>query len=131
MGSRAGRRREDHGDTTGDSHLAAYSARHWRAPVVFLPRDDAHPTPLASDVIEEVDGRRRFVQGRAADLSGRTPTLLPPPVSDLLVDPRGVNGRPVHQLEPAAIPACGYGYGYGYHHPYYGYGYRRHYGWRY
>lgn len=58
-------------------------------------------------VVEDVDGRRRFVQGRAADLSGPTPALLPPPVSDLLVDPNGGNGRPVHQLEPAAVPADG------------------------
>ena len=58
-------------------------------------------------VVGNVNNRRRFVQGRAADLSGRVPTLLPPPVSDLLVDPRGGNGRPVHQLEPAAIPADG------------------------
>ena len=58
-------------------------------------------------VIEDVDGRRTFVQGRAADLSGTTPRLLPPPISDLLVDPRGGNGRPMHGLEPAAIPADG------------------------
>ena len=47
------------------------------------------------------------VQGRAADLSGATAKLLPAPVSNLLIDPRGGNGRPVHQLEPAAIPADG------------------------
>jgi hypothetical protein len=58
-------------------------------------------------VVEDIDGRRRFVQGRAADLSGREATLLPPPVSDLLADPHGRGGRPIHQLEPAAIPAEG------------------------
>lgn len=58
-------------------------------------------------VVEEVDGKRRFVQGRAADLSGPTPTLLPPPISDLLYDPNGGHGRPMHQLDPAAIPAEG------------------------
>jgi hypothetical protein len=58
-------------------------------------------------VLEEVDGRRVFVQGRAADLSGATPQLLPPPACDLLLDPRGGNGRPVHRLEPAAIPLEG------------------------
>jgi hypothetical protein len=58
-------------------------------------------------VIEDVDGRRTFVQGRAADLSGATPRLLPPPISDLLIDPHGGNGRPVHRLEPAAIPGDG------------------------
>jgi hypothetical protein len=51
--------------------------------------------------------RRRFVQGRAADLSGPDPVLLPEPVSDLLSDPRAGPSDPVHQLEPAAIPAEG------------------------
>jgi hypothetical protein len=58
---------------------------------------------------------RRFVQGRAADLTGHRPDnpndnrplLLPPPQSDLLIDPHGGNGRPIHQLEPAAIPTDG------------------------
>ena len=57
-------------------------------------------------VIDEVAGRRRFVQGRAADLSGPTAVLLPPPVSELLYDPTA-NGRPVHQIEPATIPQDG------------------------
>ena len=60
----------------------------------------------------DTDGeRRRFVQGRAADLSGDTPTLLPPPSSDLLIDPAWATSsdetRPVHQIEPAAIPPDG------------------------
>jgi hypothetical protein len=58
-------------------------------------------------VVEEVDGRRRFVQGRAADLSSPTPSLLPPPKSDLLYDPAREPGDPVHQLEPGAIPSEG------------------------
>ena len=58
-------------------------------------------------VIEQVGGRRRFVQGRAADLSSRQATMLPPPVSDLLRDPRRRPNQPVHQIEPAAIPSDG------------------------
>jgi hypothetical protein len=58
-------------------------------------------------VVEDVDGRRRFVQGRAADLSRPTPALLPPPISDLLFDPASHGEHPVHQLEPAAIPQDG------------------------
>jgi hypothetical protein len=57
--------------------------------------------------IEEVDGRRRYVQGRAADLSGPVAVLLPEPESDLLIDPDSGGRHPVHQLEPAAIPADG------------------------
>jgi hypothetical protein len=58
-------------------------------------------------VIDEVAGRRRFVQGRAADLSGPTAVLMPPPVSDLLYDPTAHGQPPVHQIEPAAIPQDG------------------------
>ena len=35
------------------------------------------------------------------------PVLLPPPASDLLVDPTSGGQHPVHQLEPAAIPQDG------------------------
>jgi len=58
-------------------------------------------------VVEEVNGKRRFVQGRAADLSGPTAKLMPAPISDLLADPKAPAGGPVHQLEPAAIPPEG------------------------
>ena len=58
-------------------------------------------------VVQEIDGRRRFVQGRAADLSGPTAVLMPPPVSDLLHDPTSGGVHPVHQIEPAAIPQDG------------------------
>jgi hypothetical protein len=65
-----------------------------------------HPYVL-EDIDFDGDRQRRFVQGRAADLSGPTPVLLPAPVSDLLVDTKRGPGRPVHQLQPAAIPAEG------------------------
>ena len=58
-------------------------------------------------VIEDVAGRRRFVQGRAADLTGVTAVLLPPAVSDLLMDRASGGTHPVHQVEPAAIPPDG------------------------
>lgn len=57
--------------------------------------------------IEKVAGRRRFVQGRAADLSGTTAVLLPEAESDLLIDPASGGTHPTHQLEPAAIPQDG------------------------
>lgn len=81
--------------TAGERDVFAYRAMtpippHW------------HPY-----VVEEIDGRRRFVQGRAADLSGPDPVLLPAPVSDLLVDPASGGQHPVHQLEPAAVPQDG------------------------
>jgi hypothetical protein len=58
-------------------------------------------------VVQEIAGRRRFVQGRAADLSGPTAVLQPPPESDLLDDPASGGVHPVHQIEPAAIPQDG------------------------
>lgn len=58
-------------------------------------------------VLEEVDGRRRFVQGRAADLSGPSAVLMPEAISDLLIDPTSGGTHPVHQIEPAAIPQDG------------------------
>ena len=58
-------------------------------------------------VVQPVDGRRRFVQGRAADLSGPTAVLQPAASSDLLVDPASGGTHPVHQIEPAAIPVDG------------------------
>ena len=58
-------------------------------------------------VVEDVGGRRSFVQGRAADLSAPTPVLLPAPVSDLLANPHRAPGDPVHRIEPSAVPAEG------------------------
>jgi hypothetical protein len=58
-------------------------------------------------VIQDVSGRRRFVQGRAADLSGTTAALMPAAESDLLQDPASGGVHPVHQIEPAAIPPYG------------------------
>ncbi|HSP36147.1 MAG TPA: hypothetical protein VLR26_00150, partial [Frankiaceae bacterium] len=58
-------------------------------------------------VIQDVDGRRRFVQGRAADLSGAFAVLMPEAESDLLIDPASGGVSPTHQIEPAAIPSDG------------------------
>jgi hypothetical protein len=58
-------------------------------------------------LIEEVNGRRRLVQGRLADLSGQVAALTPAPRSDLLLDPVSGGVHPVHQIEPAAVPVDG------------------------
>jgi hypothetical protein len=55
-------------------------------------------------VIDEVAGRRRFVQGRAANLSAPSPVLLPEPSTDLLL---AAPTHPIHQIEPAAVPSDG------------------------
>ncbi|MFC0678064.1 hypothetical protein ACFFGH_09435 [Lysobacter korlensis] len=65
------------------------------------------PTHWHPYTLEEVDHRRRFVQGRAADLSGPTAVLMPEAESDLLIDPASGGMHPTHQLEPAAIPQDG------------------------
>jgi hypothetical protein len=58
-------------------------------------------------IIQSVNGRRRFVQGRAADLSGPAADLLPAASSDLLIDPNSGGRHPIHQIEPAVIPPYG------------------------
>jgi hypothetical protein len=63
--------------------------------------------------VGEVDGRRRYVQGRLADLSIQPPALMPEPealmlydLSNLAADP-AQQTAPVHQIEPAGIPDQG------------------------
>jgi hypothetical protein len=94
--------------TTPEAPQAAASQRDAssRDAFAYLPMT---PVPLHWHpyVIEDVDGRRRFVQGRAADLSGPTADLMPAPTSDLLHDPASGGHHPVHQLEPAAVPQDG------------------------
>lgn len=57
--------------------------------------------------IHEVNGRRRFIQGRFADLEARPPVPMPAPVSSLLYDPDAPAAGPIHQIEPATIPTTG------------------------
>jgi hypothetical protein len=61
-----------------------------------------HPYPIA-----EVSGRRRFVQGRLADLTSVPPVLLPEPRASMLMDPLAGAQDPAHQIEPATIPTTG------------------------
>ncbi|WP_405523538.1 hypothetical protein OG426_09860 [Streptomyces canus] len=58
-------------------------------------------------VVDDRAGHRRFIQGRAADLSGPELVLLDPPTSDLLRDPAAGTKDPVHRIEPAAVPQDG------------------------
>ena len=94
---------------TGDEPLPDPPARldvTGRPGFAYRParRIPAHWHPY---IVEAVDGRRRFVQGRAADLSGTTAQLLPAATSDLLIDPASGGVHPVHQIEPGAIPVDG------------------------
>lgn len=57
--------------------------------------------------ITEVNGRRRFVQGRLADLAADPPVLMPEPRAHVLYDPSATATDPVHQIEPATIPSDG------------------------
>jgi hypothetical protein len=57
--------------------------------------------------IQEIDGRRRFIQGRLADLNQDPPVLLPEPRAQVLYDPQSVPPEPVHQIEPSTIPVLG------------------------
>jgi hypothetical protein len=77
-----------------------------RAGYAYRPmtRIPPHWIPYA---VEEVNGRRRYVQGRAADVTGPVVVLLPEAESDLLIDPASGGVHPTHQIEPAAVPADG------------------------
>src|SRR5262249_23655934 len=65
-------------------------------------------------VLQVVAGRRRFVQGRMADLSVPPPNhLSPEPRAGMLFDFANLPERPedrvgpIHQIEPATIPPTG------------------------
>jgi hypothetical protein len=82
------------------------SARlHYRFNPVEGTRLYWHPYTL-----EVVEDRRRFVQGRLADLNQNPPGLMPEPRASLLYDPaqNAVHpDGPVHQIEPPAVPSRG------------------------
>jgi hypothetical protein len=58
-------------------------------------------------VIAEVNGRRRYVHGRLADLSKTPPDLLPEPRASALYDRTASAADPAHQIEPATVPVNG------------------------
>ncbi len=61
-------------------------------------------------VLQAVDGRRRFVQARLADLNVNPPALFPEPVAEVLYDKANLPAnrfQPVHQIEPSTIPRSG------------------------
>jgi hypothetical protein len=78
----------------------------------FRPAHGVHPY-WHPYTIQTVNGRRRFVQGRMADLSTDPPTLMPEPRVVLLrdiahyTDDPANQVEPVHQIEPATIPSEG------------------------
>lgn len=57
--------------------------------------------------VQEVAGRRRYVQGRLADVSQPTPVLLPEPRASVLYDRDASGAAPAHQVEPAVVPVNG------------------------
>jgi len=61
-----------------------------------------HPYQIA-----EIGGRRRFVQGRLADLTVDPPVLMPEPRARVLIDPLAEPPAPVHQIEPSTVPSLG------------------------
>jgi hypothetical protein len=58
-------------------------------------------------VVADVNARRRFIQGRLANLETRPPVLIPPPISPFLADPHALATDPAHQIEPSTIPTTG------------------------
>jgi hypothetical protein len=87
-------------DTSGEIDVSA-RARYRYSASAKVPRR-WHPY-----VVGEVDGRRRLVQARLADLTTDPPVLAPEPSARVLVDPTAGAGDPAHQIEPATIPSQG------------------------
>jgi hypothetical protein len=57
--------------------------------------------------VKDVAGRRRFVQGRLADLSQTPPALMPEARATVLYDNAASGQMPAHQIEPSTIPING------------------------
>ena len=78
----------------------------------FRPAQGVHPY-WHPYTVQEVNGRRRFVQGRMADLSTDPPKLMAEARVTLLRDMGHYTTNPedqvepVHQIEPATIPSEG------------------------
>lgn len=93
-------------DTSGTVDGSARIRYHFREAIGV--RRYWHPY-----TIESVDGRRRYVQGRLADLSQTPPTHMPEPVAQILYDHANLTPNPadqvapVHQIEPATVPNQG------------------------
>lgn len=92
------------GASASDELLDGSARRSYRYQPAAGLRPHWHPY-----TIQEVDGRRRFVQGRLADLSAGASAFMPEPQARLLYDfahlaedPAQQVG-PVHQIEPAAV----------------------------
>jgi hypothetical protein len=69
-----------------------------------------HWHPYVLDETPQLDSalvRRRYVQGRLADLSSTHTAYIPVPTVDLLYDRHRGEGDPVHHIEPAAVPRSG------------------------
>ncbi len=58
-------------------------------------------------VIQTVEGKRRFVQGRLADDRGASRELLPPATAKVLRNLDATEQDPVHEIEPGAVPSQG------------------------
>jgi hypothetical protein len=86
----------------------AYAIPDAASDFIYRPTSDIpfhwHPYEIAAvDTNPAQPGRRRFVQGRFADLHTDGPsTLRPAPRADILNVPAGI-----HEIEPATIPTMG------------------------
>jgi hypothetical protein len=96
--------REDQAPQNGDERPVLTSDRKR---YTYLPS-----TPMFSYwhpyQVTEIEERRRFVQGRLADLTVDPPVLMPEPRARVLSDPSAVSPPdPVHQIEPSTVPSLG------------------------
>jgi hypothetical protein len=73
----------------------------------YLPAMDAVPY-WHPYVLDQFDGRRRFIQGTLVDYAGPQAVLMEPAAgARMLQDPGLVAPQPVHVIDPAAVPVDG------------------------
>lgn len=95
------------GETTNDNEptsgqVAVTGRRRYR----YVPATNVPPF-WHPYLIAEVDGHRRFVQGRLADLGVRPTATRAGPTSSLLIDPAASSTDPFHAIDPAVVPERG------------------------
>lgn len=76
--------------------------QHYRYLTSRGTRPNWHPY-----VISDVDGKRRLIQGRLADLSVSPASLMPEAMARVLQNPHATAQEPVHAIDPTEIPSNG------------------------
>lgn len=95
-------------DSSGNRSVYGENRQRYRYAPAIGARRYWHPYS-----VNDVNGQRRFVQGRLANLENDPPDLFPEPQASLLIDQANYTAdpanqtAPVHQIEPGTVPSNG------------------------